>query len=117
MRVRVRVRVHVPPVRRVCTHFHTHTRPLWACTSASFAASDSSRLIDILALPSFFFPSPPAYCGVDTSVNGMTILSLFIGLLLGTGLGIVVAQILPKKQGGGDGKQDAQFKTNPMRSN
>ncbi len=30
-------------------------------------------------------------------VNGMSVLSLFIGLLLGTGLGIVVAQVMPTR--------------------
>jgi hypothetical protein len=38
-----------------------------------------------------------AACGVDTQFNGLTVLSLFIGLLLGTGLGVVMAQVLPRK--------------------
>ncbi len=49
---------------------------------------------------------PPEFCGSDSQVNGMSVVSLFIGLLVGTALGVVMAQVLPARAAANAAKKD-----------
>lgn len=94
----------------------------------AYGQSSSSYLLKVAV------PTPAAFCGNDSQVNGMSVLSLFIGLMVGTGLGIVMAQVLPAKMAAAQAKKtdgaaaasspapagasasdvETQYKTNPM---
>lgn len=54
------------------------------------------HLCCLLCVPHSLCAGP---CGVDTTFNGLTVLALFIGLLLGAALGWVMAQVFQKPAG------------------